>query len=452
MEGIAWQPDFGGQVVTKELPLGTRTTYLPPLASFLPAWRELARAPANAAARARLAHRVGPLATVGSDGCLLVHREERLQPSRKHWLATGAREAPQVWKPLVERLAKPTHVRDPFLFLVDGALLVAGERFEGGTRMGRRPNSWSYTLETYCLRPLDDQLRAEVDRGIDEIATCVARTGPERLVAPRLEPPPDRKLHSLSLSDWRYCGIDQDGAIVCCGVRAGSPPAGTFSAVSVGETYGCAIRSNGELACWGDAPLRQSPPAGRFTKLHVFGGACAIDTAKSVHCWGVPSNWQEVPKGQFVDVAAGSSVISALATDGTLVAWGTESERRATDAVRVVANYTQRCLIGRTGAVHCQEAKAKGLKADLAGPFVSFAPGRHGGCGLASDGSLACDEASRLAPPPALAADRYLEIASTSDQMCAISRASRVVCWGAPWPTGALDMRPLTGALRSEPR
>jgi len=446
MRNIAYQPDNDGEVDTVEVALGTRARYLPPLASFLPAWRALTRAPADAAARARVARAVRPLATVGTDGCLLVHREERLQPAREHWLMTVGRGAPRVWKPLMERLAKPKHVSDPNLFAVDGALLLFAQRVGGASRSPRVPEDWSRTFETYCLLPLDNRLQAEVDRGIDEIASCVVGKGVDRLVDPRLESPPGRKLHSLSLSDWRYCGIDQDGAIVCCGVRQAPPPAGTFSAVSVIENYGCAIRSNGELACWGEAPLRESPPAGRFTKLHVLSGACAIDAAKNVHCWGIPTAWQQIPKGEFVDVALGRAAINAVGADGTLVTWGAKSERRAVGAARVVANYMQSCVITRTGTVQCEDAT--GLKADLAGPFVGFAPGHLGGCGVAADGALACDHARPFDGAPAPAADRYLEIASTSDRMCATTRAGRVVCWGDSWPGGLLGMRPVIGAVR----
>jgi len=292
--------------------------YLPPLASLFPAWRELARAPGNAAARSRLSRSLRPLGTVAPDGCLLVHREERLQRARAHWLAGGAREVLRGWQSLVDKLARPNRVRDPYLFVVDGALLIAAERIDGGRSSPRRPRQspdWSRTLETYCLRPLDERLRAEVDRGIDEIAACVSGAGTERLVAPRLEPPPDRMLHVLSMSSWRTCGIDQTGAIVCCGVRGDAPPAGTFSAVSADEKYGCAIRSNGELACWGEAPLGAKPPAGRFTRLHVRGGGCAITAERSVRCWGVPTGW-EAPPGEYVDVALGPT------REGSVMCWG----------------------------------------------------------------------------------------------------------------------------------
>ena len=433
-----------GQTITKDVRLGTTARYLPTLAGLLPTWREVARATGDAAARSRLARSIRPLGTVGADGCLLVHREERLQPARKVWLADGAREAPQVWQPLVDKLAKPNRVREPYLFVVDGALLIAAVRFEREPSSPRRlhqPPDWSRALETYCLRPLDDRLRAEIDRGIDEIAACVSGAGTERLVAPRLEPPPDRRLHGLSVSSWRTCGIDQAGAIVCCGVRGDAPPAGTFSAVSADDQYGCAIRSNGELACWGKAQYGATPPVGHYTRLHVRGGGCAVTTEKSIRCWGVPVGW-EAPPGEFVDVALGPFGIRAVATDGLIVRWGFNPDRRAAEAARVFASDCQTCVVTRAGSVDCEDIQ--GRQKYLGGPVIGFAPTCPAGCGLAPDGSIVCDPASRFPPPATLAMGRYAEIASTSDRICVATRNGKVACWGADWPGGALGLRPVT--------
>ena len=100
--------------------------------------------------------------------------------------------------------------------------VARGRAFRQAGRPPSRAGDWSLRLETYCLRPLEPELVREMDRGIDEIATCVAGAGAERLVAPRLEPPKDRRLHSLTMVEDRTCGIDQAGAIICCGFRAGT--------------------------------------------------------------------------------------------------------------------------------------------------------------------------------------------------------------------------------------
>jgi hypothetical protein len=404
-------------IATKELSLGGVPHFLPPLASFLPAWFDLLRSPSDASRRARLQARVKPLASVTRDSCLLVHREERLQPARKEWLAAAGREALHVWQPIVDRVSKAVNVAEPALFVVNGGVLFAGARtdasvvyqirWEGRTQR-TQPDDWSRRWETYCLRRINDRLQAEIDRAVDDIADCVAATGAvERLAEPRIESPADRKLHSVSLSDRRYCGIDQAGAIVCCGVRAGVAPQGTFTAVSVDEQYGCAVRPSGEIACWGNPPLGQRPPEGRFTKVDVGGGACALTDRRSLRCWGLPDAWQP-PPGEFVDVAVAYTSAYAVTTDGTLVEWGQRSTRRPANAGHVAATTCQACVTTRTGAADCRDEK--GRAAHFAGPVTAFAPGCPGGCGLRSDGTIACTPETQAARPPALAKERFTEI------------------------------------------
>ena len=440
-------------IETKELSLGAATRFLPPLHSFLAAWFDLLRSRSDAS-RARLQERVKPLASVAPDSCLLIRREERLQRSQREWLAAAGREVPRLWQAVVVESAKPLNISDPGLFAVDGGLLFTGARTdakvtyqvqqEGGQQRAQPPD-WSRQWDTYCLRRLDARLRADLDRGIDEIATCVSGSATERLVDPRIESPSDRKLHSVSLAENRYCGVDQAGAIVCCGVRAGVVPQGTFTAVSVDEQYGCALRSGGDVACWGNAPLGARPPEGRFTKLHVAGGACALTDRGSLRCWGLADAYQP-PPGEFVDVAVAYNSAYAVAADGTLVEWGRRSERRPAGAARVAANSCEVCVTTRTGAVDCRDEN--GQATHFAGPTVGFAPGCPSGCGLSADGAIVCAPEPPAAPPPAIAAQRYSEIASIRDRFCATSRGGHVACWGAPWPGNRLGRRPLTGEPR----
>ncbi|HLK90626.1 MAG TPA: hypothetical protein VKZ18_12065 [Polyangia bacterium] len=142
-----------GQAITKELALGTTTGYLPPLASFLPLWREVARAPSEPTRRARLGRQLRPLAAVASDGCLTVHREERLQRAREDWLAASGRKVTTFLQPDIDRLGATQNVKEAMAFTVDGSVMLAGVRLD--PRAGRRhgPPDWSLQLETYCLRP-----------------------------------------------------------------------------------------------------------------------------------------------------------------------------------------------------------------------------------------------------------------------------------------------------------
>ena len=272
-------------ISTMELPLGKLARYLPPLRSFVTTWLALSHAPSSSALREQLRRGVGPLAAVARDSCLQVRREERLQTARVDWLADAGRQVSQVWRTLAERLGNKHKVAEPVAFLADRLLLVSGARLDtsvrykvpGSTPEATAPGCWSRRYETYCLQEVDAALGAEIDRGVTDVATCIADDGLERLVAPRLASPPGKKLHALAVADTRTCALDERDAIVCCGLRDGAAPQGAFTALALDDRYACAIRSSGELACWGKPALGATPPSGRFSRVSVAGsGACAI--------------------------------------------------------------------------------------------------------------------------------------------------------------------------------
>ena len=59
--------------------------------------------------------------------------------------------------------------------------------------------------------------------------------------------------------------------------------------VSAGDSYSCATRNNGTLACWGsDYAGLTTPPAGTFTQLSSGRySSCALRTDGTVACWGM---------------------------------------------------------------------------------------------------------------------------------------------------------------------
>lgn len=64
-------------------------------------------------------------------------------------------------------------------------------------------------------------------------------------------------------------------------------PTGYFKALATGEDHACAIRDNGELACWGDNSHGQaSPPAGRFVHVSAsYYQSCAVRDDGTRTCW-----------------------------------------------------------------------------------------------------------------------------------------------------------------------
>ena len=64
---------------------------------------------------------------------------------------------------------------------------------------------------------------------------------------------PTGNFTAVSTGQFHACGLRSDGAIACWGNTFGTPPAGTFTAVSTGSSgyHTCALRESGEIACWG---------------------------------------------------------------------------------------------------------------------------------------------------------------------------------------------------------
>jgi len=103
------------------------------------------------------------------------------------------------------------------------------------------------------------------------------------------------------------------------------PPAGTFTQVSAGAYYNCAVKTDGTLACWGRGTEGQtSPPPNTFTQ--VSGGdrhTCGVKTDGTLACCGFNDYGQtNFPVGTFTQVSAGSLHTCGVRTDSAIVCWG----------------------------------------------------------------------------------------------------------------------------------
>jgi hypothetical protein len=109
--------------------------------------------------------------------------------------------------------------------------------------------------------------------------------------------PPAATTFTAVSANWSFgCGLKTDAALACWGLDSGAnhygqtlPPAGAFLAVGTSaQDTACAIRADQALTCWGElAATSFLPPAGRFTALSVgtfF--ACAVAVDETVSCWG----------------------------------------------------------------------------------------------------------------------------------------------------------------------
>lgn len=112
---------------------------------------------------------------------------------------------------------------------------------------------------------------------------------------------PNLRFEELALGDASFCALDAAGGIECF-LEDGETedldgildvPEGTFEAIAQDFTHACALRTSGELACWGDdSSGKTSPPPGVFTSLDLARSyGCATNVDGNLTCWGyVPAD------------------------------------------------------------------------------------------------------------------------------------------------------------------
>jgi hypothetical protein len=140
--------------------------------------------------------------------------------------------------------------------------------------------------------------------------------------------PPSGTFTSISVG-WMACGIRTNGTLACWG-EAGlpTPPGGSYSAVTIGPGP-CAVRTDGELVCWGDAAaLGLTPPAGDFSAVSVsLTHACAIRSDRTMACWGTVRGEDDLgvaaptPNGTWSSVSTGNDHACGIRTDETVACW-----------------------------------------------------------------------------------------------------------------------------------
>jgi alpha-tubulin suppressor-like RCC1 family protein len=136
------------------------------------------------------------------------------------------------------------------------------------------------------------------------------------------------------------------------------------TAITVGDYHTCAIRTGGQVACWGDnsfnqvnatsSPLHYEAPQNTTITdaIAIAAGAtttCAIRTGGQVVCWGDNS------LGQLGNGTTGASVGAPVNVTGL------------SNATRIVAGAQHFCALRSTGQAVCWGNGANGQLGDNAG-------------------------------------------------------------------------------------
>lgn len=107
------------------------------------------------------------------------------------------------------------------------------------------------------------------------------------------------RLLGLSAGYFHTCGVREDRTVVCWGDNPmrQPAPAGRFQSVSAGDMHACGVREDGTVACWGEGRAGQStPPAGRFQSVSAgYFHTCGVREDGTVACWGEDEKGQSTP-------------------------------------------------------------------------------------------------------------------------------------------------------------
>jgi len=229
--------------------------------------------------------------------------------------------------------------------------------------------------------------------------------------------------------------------------------------LAIGSEYGCAVKSDKKVVCWGTPALdlgQAAPPGASFLGIAgKYASNCGITSASGISCWGNQDNGTQVPPaGQFLRMDVGVSLSCAVSTAGRVVCWGDTLPPfdAASTYTQVGAGRKYACALKSDRSIQCVGSIAGTAAVAPTGSFVMLAAGNSHACALKTDGTLACwgfggpgdptdgsdsDHASwGQAIPPS---GQFIDIAVGISHSCALRMDGTAVCWGAGKTNGACD-------------
>ena len=251
------------------------------------------------------------------------------------------------------------------------------------------------------------------------------------------------------------CALRSDGNVECWGTNLwgeSKDQAGSFLQVTADTEHSCAIKGGvpveqPNVICWGYNDEGQaSPPASHF--LQISAGedyTCGITAAGNADCWGTNYYGQAHDQtGPYLQVSASTYHACALRPDGSVHCWGGDGYGERTDQagpyMQVSAGGYHTCAIRRdTGAVECWGAGTTdtgwwpnyGQAMPPSGPFIQVSAGYLFTCGVRADHTLACWGYNFYGQVKRAPAGQFKQVsAGLGGHACAISINDEVYCWG----------------------
>jgi alpha-tubulin suppressor-like RCC1 family protein len=228
--------------------------------------------------------------------------------------------------------------------------------------------------------------------------------------------------------------------------------AGPLAQLAVGQMHNCAIRTGGDLYCWGWNPAGQLGDGASFTTGYtptrvvwserfttVVAGlehTCGIATTGETLCWGQDGqNGSSLPftgtapiqvsgSHGFVQLAGGDWHTCGLEADGSVFCWGLNDAGQLGNGIPSPVEYDPVAVRG-------------------APPFVTLSAGGGHTCGLTRSGATWCwglntsgqlgqgNQTSQASPVPVSVGEALVTISAGSSATCGLTLKGGRYCWGA---------------------
>ena len=271
--------------------------------------------------------------------------------------------------------------------------------------------------------------------------------------------------HEIVLSESSYstvsvggsytCAIDTTRKVTCWdgGFSSHSPVLGEFVAISVGDdSQSCAIRVDGIVVCWGTdylysavcslsdcresiGDVMESPREGEFVAISSgTGHTCGITASGEALCWRASdfiTGKTDAPSGRFIDISVGDDYSCGLRDSGRAICWFHDDTRSwlvppAIEFSSISSSRNHSCGIVPSGRVRCWGSAAYGPTSAPEGKFNSIAMSDGRACGITSSGEISCWGGGSY---PTFPAGEFTAVAVGDDHLCGIRAQAEVVCW-----------------------
>ena len=272
-------------------------------------------------------------------------------------------------------------------------------------------------------------------------------------------PPEDAapRYTAISAGTSHTCAIRTSGEISCWGANGfgqTDAPSGAFTAITAGDVHACGLRESGEIACWGSNDVRgqtdaglTDAPEGSFTAVSAAGNyTCAIRSNGEIACWGLngyyataevetgnfvsflrESGQTDAPEGNFTAVSAGGAHACGLHASREIACWGAN------------ALYT-----GWNEETQAAEWLHTGQATPPEGSYIAVSAGVSHTCGLREDKMITCwglngyyvrdtdSGAAELRETGQTDAPdgAFTAVSAGGAHTCAIRTSGEITCWG----------------------